>query len=77
MSMVCSSFAAFQILAWRRVFPNERTAISDWGLTSVGCVAVYMAGMLIRWFAFRRHLRHSVESPEGSSSDAALKAVQP
>jgi hypothetical protein len=29
-SMVCCSFAVFEILAWRRVFPDEGTAILDW-----------------------------------------------
>ena len=75
--MVCSSFAGFQILAWRRVFPDEATAISDWGLTSVGCIAVYLVAMLIRWFVFRRHLKQSGERSEGSQSDAAMQVVQP
>jgi hypothetical protein len=77
MSMVCCSFAVFQILAWRRVFPDERTAITDWGIASLGCIAVYFAGMLIRWSVFRHHLKQSGARAEGGPSDAASRPVQP
>jgi hypothetical protein len=52
MSMICCTFAVFEILIFRNIFDDEAQALADWVRISGICVVFYIVCMCVRWRAF-------------------------
>ena len=72
MSMVCCTFAVFEILIFRNSFDDEAAALITWTQISAGCIIFYSGCMLVRWRTFVK----SSEAKENEAKVADIKGEQ-
>jgi hypothetical protein len=76
-SLVCASWAGFQILAYRGHFLDERKALRDWLVLALAIGVMYAAMMVMRWRVFCRHSRAGVQQEKSARQAMQKESKQP
>jgi putative flippase GtrA len=60
-SLVCASFAGFELLAFRSYFEDGHDALATWAAVAAGICVSYLVMMAVRWRVFAKSKAEAIK----------------